>query len=139
MDIDHFANLPMWLVLEICRALPSGSIVVKQHTLGGPHGSPLAILRRNQEWEAISDWPTQQVSSLEQPFLVWYRHLKVTPEISEKDKGPVLNLWTEQRLYFPRDYMVILRARSREVHLSVCCHQRGTGENIADLLERLSI
>lgn len=43
---------------------------VKQHTLGAPHGSPLAVLQRDHEGETISDWPNQPVRSPEQPSLV---------------------------------------------------------------------
>ena len=141
-----FYRLPTW---NYEFSFEDAQQVVKQHTLGAPHGSPLAILQRNSEWTAIGDWPIQPFSSLEQPSLVWYRHLKVTPEISEQDTGPVLVLRTEQRLCFPSDYLDILRARSRDwvgdigrraqAHFSVCCHQRDTGEDVADLLERLGI
>jgi hypothetical protein len=33
--------------------------IVKYCQLGAPHGSDLGIIRRDQGWETISDWPTQ--------------------------------------------------------------------------------
>lgn len=124
--------------------------VVKQHTLGAPHGSPLTILQIDHEWETISDWPNQQVRSPGQPPLVWYRQLKVTPQIvQEEEIGAVLNLWTEQRLFFPSDYVNVFQSRSRDwvgdigrraqAHFSVCCHRHDTGRDVADLLDSLSV
>jgi hypothetical protein len=120
--------------------------VVKRHDLGTPHGSPLTILQKRQDWETISDWPTQSVLSPEQSPVVWYRRLEVTPVICHEDIGPVLDLWTEQHLRFPSDYMAVVRSRSRDwvgdigrlaqAHFSVCCHQHDTGRDVADLLER---
>ena len=54
--------------------------VVKQHTQGAPHGSPLTILQRHKEWEKINDWPIQPLIDKEQSPLVWYKRLKITPE-----------------------------------------------------------
>jgi hypothetical protein len=120
--------------------------VVKRHDLGTPHGSPLEILQRNQDWDTISDWPTQSILSPEQSPVVWFRRLKVKPDICYEDIGPVLDLWTEQRLRFPSDYMAVVRSRSRDwvgeigrlaqAHFSVSCHQHNTGRDVADLLER---
>jgi hypothetical protein len=120
--------------------------VVKQHILGVPHGSPLTILERDPEWETVSDWSIQPLLRPKQLPLVWYRQLKVTPEILNHGTGPALELWTEQHLCFPGDYMDVLRSRSRDwvgdigriaqAHFSVCCHRHETGRDVADLLER---
>jgi hypothetical protein len=119
--------------------------IIKQCTLGAPHGSHSEIIRRDQEWETISDWPIQPLSKSKQPPLLWYRRLKVTPKIMHEDIGPVLDLWTEQHLYFPSDYIKVMESRSRDwvgdigrsaqAHFSVCCHQHETGRDVADLLD----
>lgn len=111
--------------------------IVKQRTLGAPHGSHTEIVRRDQGWETISDWPTQPFLDSKPPPLVWYKRLKVIPEILYEDIGPVLDLWTEQHLYFPSDYSQVVRLRSRDwvgdigrraqAHFSVCCHQHDPG------------
>jgi hypothetical protein len=57
----------------------------------------------------------------------------------------VLDLWTEQHLSFPSDYIKVVKGRSRDwvgdigrraqAHFSVCCHQHETGRDVADLLD----
>jgi hypothetical protein len=57
----------------------------------------------------------------------------------------VLDLWTEQHLYFPSDYVQVVKSRSRDwvgdigrraqAHFSVCCHQHDTGKDVADFLD----
>lgn len=141
-----FYRLPTW---NYEFPFENAEQVVKQHILGVPHGSPLTILERDPGWETISDWSIQPLLRPKQLPLVWYRQLKVTPEILNHGTGPVLELWTEQHLCSPSDYMDVLRSRSRDwvgdigrfaqAHFSVCCHQHETGRDVADLLERPGI
>lgn len=114
------------------------------------NGSPSRSLtydkiHKDQAWKKVFDWPTQTFATPEQPPLVWYKQLEVSPEIVNGERGPVLHLWTEQRLFFSSEYIEVLKTRSHDWvrnigqraqnHLAICCHQHAIGEHVAEILE----
>lgn len=137
-----FYQLPEWKY-----TIPFGDAqqIIKRHTVGAPHGVPLTTIRNSQGWETVCDWPTQTFVTPEQPPLVWYKRLEVDPEIVDDERGPVLHLWAEQRLFFSGEYIEVLKTRSRDWvrnigqraqdHLAICCHQHDIGEHVAEILE----
>lgn len=137
-----FYRLPEW---NYTILFEDAQQAIKRHAIGAPHGIPLTTIRKDQGWEIVCDWPIQAFAAPEQPPLVWYKQLEIRPEIVNDERGPTLNLWAEQRLFFSGEYLVILRLRSHDwvrdigqraqTHLAVCCHQHDIGQHVAELLE----
>lgn len=121
--------------------------VMKRYIHGAPHGLPFEIIQMDQKWESISDWSPRALGSTEPSPLIWKKSIEVKPEIVFSS-GPVLTLWTKQRLFFPSVYIGVLGLRSHdwareigqkaETHFAICCHANDTGRHVAALLDQPS-